>query len=234
MIVAKSPSRLLKNMSLTERVEEDLIKFLTKNKFIKGDLLPKETEIAEQLDVSRNALREALSRLRMLGIIVSKKKKGMQMGEPDLLSGMTRIMDPALLGNDNLDDLFELRLVLEVGMADLLFSRKTDKDIEALQNIALKEKNDIKCANSLKRRLKYEIQFHGKLYSMTGNKTLARFQKMLLPIFNHMMELESSLDIEPPRGNITHFDLIEALINGNASKFRKNMREHLTPHFSRL
>lgn len=234
MIVAKSPAGLLKNMTLTERVEEDLIKFLTQNKFTKGDLLPKETEIAKQLDVSRNALREALSRLRMLGIIVSKKKKGMQMGEPDLLSGMTRIMDPALLGNENLQDLFELRLVLEVGMADLLYSRKTDKDIEVLKSIALKEKNDPKCDTSLKKRLKYEIQFHGKLYSMTGNKTLTRFQKMLLPIFNYMMVVESNLDVELPRGKITHFDLIDTLLNGNASKFRKQIREHLTPHFSRL
>lgn len=55
--------------------------------------------------------------------------------EPDLLSGKTRVMDPALLGQENMQDVFELRLVLEVGMADLLFAQKTAKDlIETLEN----------------------------------------------------------------------------------------------------
>lgn len=224
----------IKHTSLAEQVEQQLITFLKDNKFNKGDQLPKEIELAEQLGVSRNIVREALSRLRMLGVIESKKRKGMVIAEPDLLSGMTRIMDPALLGQDNMQDIFELRLVLEVGMADLLFARKTEKDILKLKDIANRESKDPKCKTSQAVRSKYEIEFHGKLYAMTGNSTLTRFQKLLLPIFNYMIDVESNLDKEPPRGNINHFDLIETLETGTAAKFRRNMRAHLTPHYDRI
>ncbi|MFK7981879.1 MAG: FadR/GntR family transcriptional regulator [Saprospiraceae bacterium] len=220
--------------SLAEQVEEKLIDYLKANNFNTGDKLPKEIELAEYLGVSRNVVREALSRLRMLGVVESKKRKGMVITEPDLMSGLTRIMDPALLGADNMQDIFELRLVLEVGMADLLFTRKKESDLVTLKDIATRELNDPKCATSQMVRSQYEIEFHGKLYAMTGNSTLTRFQKLLLPIFNYMIEVESTLDKKPPSGRISHFNLIETLENGTASSFRKHMRQHLTPHFTRL
>ncbi len=224
----------IKKNSLAEQVEEKLITYLKGNNFNTGDKLPKEIEIAQYLGVSRNVVREALSRLRMLGVIESKKRKGMVIAEPDLMSGLTRIMDPALLGADNMQDIFELRLVLEVGMADLLFARKEESDLVILKDIATRELNDPKCLTSQKIRSQYEIEFHGKLYVMTGNSTLTRFQKLLLPVFNYMIDVESTLEKKPPSGKISHFDLIETLENGTAALFRKHMRQHLTPHFRRL
>lgn len=224
----------IKSTSLAEQVEQKLLAYLKNENLRTGDQLPKEMEIAKQLGVSRNIVREALSRLRMLGMVTSKKRKGMVVAEPDLLSGLTRIMDPALLGADNMQDIFELRLVLEVGMTDLIFARKTKKDLEKLKNIANREAKDSRCKTSQPVRSKYEIEFHGHLYAMTGNSTLTRFQKLLLPIFNYMIEVEATLDKEPPRGNVNHFDLIEVLENGTAALFRKSMREHLTPHYSRI
>ena len=224
----------IKHQSLAEQVEEKLLIYLKKNNFSTGDQLPKEMELAAHLGVSRNIVREALSRLRMLGMIESKKRKGMIITEPDLLSGLTRIMDPALLGADNMQDVFELRLVLEVGMADLLFARKTEKDIETLKKIAHREAADPKCKTSQKARSNYEIEFHRKLYAMSGNSTLTRFQKLLLPIFNYMIAVESTLEEKPPKGKINHFDLIDTLEHGTAAEFRENMREHLTPHYARL
>lgn len=195
--------------------------------------MPKETDLAEHLGVSRNIVREALSRLRMLGIVESKKRKGMVLAEPDLLSGVQRVLDPSILGEEAMKNVFELRLVLEVGMSDLLFSRMTPADLEELQSIAEKEAKDPK-TKSLKVRLGYEIEFHSKLYEMSGNDTLKRFQNMLLPVFNYMMEVEASLEMKPEKGDIDHFDLIETLRTGTPSQFRENMHEHLKPHYARL
>ena len=223
-----------KHQSLAEQVEQKLLSYLKANDFNIGDQLPKEMELAAHLGVSRNVVREALSRLRMMGMVESKKRKGMVITEPDLLSGLTRIMDPSLLGKDNMQDVFELRLVLEVGMADLLFARKKVADILELKDIANRESADEKCLSSQEVRSNYEIEFHGKLYAMSGNSTLSRFQKMLLPVFNYMIAIEATLDKAPAKGKINHFDLIDTLENGTAAQFRKRMREHLTPHYARL
>src|SRR3546814_1075737 len=93
------------------------------------------SELAEALDVSRNVVREALSRLRMLGMIETKKKRGMILAEPDILGGFERVMDPLILDQKTLQDLFELRLVLEMGLADVLYTRMTDQDLKELEQI---------------------------------------------------------------------------------------------------
>ncbi len=79
-------------------------------------------------------------------------------------------------------------------------------------------------------RIQNEIDFHGKLYKITGNKTLARFQSMLLPIFAHVITLEE----KPIRGKISHKDLVEILKTGTKEDFRQGMLSHLQPHFDRL
>ena len=223
----------IESVSLVDQVEESLINYFKENNFRKGDMLPKELELVEYLGVSRNILREALSRLRMLGVVVSKKRKGMVYNEPDILGGVEKIMHPDLLGNSAMKDIFELRLVLEIGMADLLFARLREEDINKLQDIAEREANDPACVE-IATRLQYEIEFHGQLYAMTQNATMMRFQQMLLPVFNYMMEVESHLEAKPEKGNVSHFDIIKVLKDGDPKQFRESIREHLKPHFQRL
>lgn len=224
----------LKVQSLAEQVEDRMMQYLKENKFKNGDSLPKEMELAEYLGVSRNIIREALSRLRMLGIIESKKRKGMVISEPDIFGGVERVMDPDLLGEEAMQNIFELRLVLEVGMSDLLFIRKSANDIEILQDIAEREVSDPECENSIKKRLSYEVEFHGHLYKMCGNNTLLKFQSLLLPVFHYMMEEESKLDKKPKSSHINHQKLVETLQTGTADDFRESMKVHLSPHYNKL
>ena len=63
--------------TMADQVEERLREYITNKAFKPGDAIPKEIELAEALGVSRNVVREALSRLRMLGMIETKKRRGM-------------------------------------------------------------------------------------------------------------------------------------------------------------
>lgn len=211
--------------TMADIVEVRLREYLKKKSFRPGDALPKELELAEALGVSRNVLREALSRLRMLGMIETKKKRGMVLARPDILGTFERVLDPLIIDTETLQDIFELRLVLEMGLADLIYIRKTDKDIAELENIAKKEVNH---DNSF--RIKNEIAFHGKLYEMSGNDTLKRFQIMLLPIFDYVVTLEK----KPTKGKVNHMDLVQILKTGTKEDFKKGMEAHLKPHFDRL
>ncbi|SMC98312.1 FadR/GntR family transcriptional regulator [Pedobacter africanus] len=211
--------------TMADIVEVRLREYLKKKSFRPGDALPKELELAEALGVSRNVLREALSRLRMLGMIETKKKRGMVLARPDILGTFERVLDPLIIDTETLQDIFELRLVLETGLAELIYIRKTDKDIAELENIAKKEVNH---DNSF--RIKNEIAFHGKLYEMSGNDTLKRFQIMLLPIFDYVVTLEK----KPTKGKVNHMDLVQILKTGTKEDFKKGMEAHLKPHFDRL
>ncbi len=80
-------------------------------------------------------------------------------------------------------DIFEIRLVLEVGMADFIFLRKTEADVEELEEIVKIEPDH---SDHILFDVDHELKFHGKLYKMTGNETLQEFQNLLLPAFEHV------------------------------------------------
>src|SRR5687767_13233655 len=92
------------NITMTDVVEVKLRDYLKKKSFKPGDALPKELELAEALGVSRNVLREALSRLRMLGMVETKKKRGMVLARPDILGSFERVLDPLIIDENTLQD----------------------------------------------------------------------------------------------------------------------------------
>ena len=210
--------------TMADIVEARLRENFRKRNYKPGDSLPTEMEMAQSLGVSRNVVREALSRLRMLGIVETRKKRGMVMAKPDILGSFEKVLDPFMIDEATLRDIFELRLVLEMGLPDLLFPRLLPEHLEELEKIAREEQT------SDNFRIQNEIAFHGRLYEITGNNTLKRFQTMLLPIFAYVVSMEE----KPIRGKISHSGLVELLKTGNKEAFRQGMLEHLRPHFDRL
>ncbi|PKK37434.1 hypothetical protein BWI96_06075 [Siphonobacter sp. SORGH_AS_0500] len=219
----------LETLSMTDRVENSLRVYFTENGFKPGDALPNEVEIAQKLNVSRNVVREALSRLRMLGMVEARPRRGMIMAQPDLLGGIEKVLNPALLSQDNLKDIFEMRLILEMGIPEFLFARKTEQDLNELDEI-LSQQKDVTTVSKDE-----EIAFHGKLYEMTGNDMFKRFQTLLMPTFDHVFtgyyDNDKKIEIANP---ITHHDLVAILKTGTPDEFRKAMYTHLAVYFASI
>lgn len=217
--------------SLVDKVEASLVELLQERKLRVGDVIPKEIELAESLGVSRTVIREALTRLRLMGLIESKKKKGSVITNPDLFGMMSKSMNPHILDQDTLKEIFELRLVLEIGMGDLIYQRIKKEDIEELKKIV---SNEPPVTQYHLFNIEHEIAFHGKLYEITGNNTLKKFQKMLLPVFDYVHN-SGLLKTQPMlRTFVSHKGLVDLLENGNPELFRNAMRNHLENHFARL
>lgn len=231
MAFIKNEIKPMDTSSLVDKVEDSLVDLLQKRKLSVGDVIPKEIELAEALGVSRTVVREALTRLRIMGLIESKKKKGSVITSPDIFGLMSKSMNPHILAPDTLKEIFEIRLVLEIGMADLLFHRITKEDIAALRQIVSDEPPATQYHLF---NIEHEIAFHGKLYEITGNETLKKFQKMLLPVFDYVHN--SGLLKKQPmlKTFVSHKELVEILENGSPEEFRNGMRSHLENHFTRL
>ncbi|MBS1920478.1 MAG: FadR family transcriptional regulator [Bacteroidetes bacterium] len=227
----KTALKIVDTSSLVDKVEANIVELLKEQKLKVGDSIPKEIDLAESLGVSRTVIREALMRLRMMGVIDSKKKKGAVITSPDIFGIVSKSMNPYILDQDTLKEIFEIRLVLEIGMADFLYQRIKSEDIAALKEIVSKEPpvTDYHLFN-----IEHEIAFHGKLYEITGNETLKKFQKMLLPVFDYVHN--SGLLKKQPllKKFVSHKGLVDILENGSPEIFRNAMRNHLENHFLRL
>ncbi|MCJ8165688.1 FCD domain-containing protein [Pontibacter sp. E15-1] len=217
--------------SLVDRVENNLLELLVQQNLKVGDAIPKEVDLASSLGVSRTVIREALLRLRMVGLIESKKHRGAVITSPDLLSLVEKRMIPQVLDEATLREVFELRLVLEIGMADFIMERVTKQDIEELQKIVADEPD---LSDSLHFQIQHEINFHGKLYEISGNTTLRKFQKMLLPVFEHVHSSGLLNKKAVVKKFVSHKGLVDIIEHGSAEMLRNGMRNHLENHFARI
>ena len=133
MKTLKTKLRPLQHLTQVDKIEMTLQEYFRSENFLPGDSIPKELELAEALGVSRTAIREAISRFKTLGIVESRKNRGMIISRPDILNNMERVLNPRLLDSGTMKDIFEMRLVIEMGLGDILFLRKTKAALEKLE-----------------------------------------------------------------------------------------------------
>lgn len=217
--------------SLVDKVESNLIQFFIDHNFKVGDSIPKELELAQSLGVSRTVVREAMLRLRLMGLVESKKHRGAVITSPDLVSVLEKSMNPKILDENTLKEIFEMRLSLEIGMADFIMERVTPEDIAVLKVLV---ENEPVSSDGMIFQIEHEIAFHGKLYEITRNETMKKFQRMLLPVFDyvHKSGLLRKLPANP--GFISHREIVGIIEHGTAEDLRNGMRGHLENHFARL
>lgn len=231
MYAAEEVLKNIDTSSLVDKAEKSIIDYIKVNQLKVGDILPKELDLTEKLGVSRTVVREALLRLKSIGLIESKKHKGAVLTNPDVLGSFKKIFHPSLLDNGTLKDLFEMRLALEVGIADFIINKITDEDIQELE--ALSEVI-VSGDTMLPWSIEDEKKFHGKLYEISGNSMLLELQDLLIPIFQYVHQ---SGILEKPivKGEfISHKELVEVLKKRNADEYRKAIRIHLNNHFARI
>lgn len=215
----------VRKTGLVDQASKSLREYILSKGFKPGDVLPGEMELAAHLGVSRTIIREALSRFRLFGIIDSRRRRGMVLQSPDILRGMEMAMVSDWLATGAIRELFEFRLIIEVGLADLLFARKNDRLIRRLERIIEKEKQ----ADSDAERIRADAEFHAALYSATRNETLIRFQSLLYPMFR---TYACDRVKGAPKPVVDHARLLHELVNGSPTTFRLAMRHHLEPHFA--
>lgn len=230
MGLSLSKIRPVEHQSQVDRIELNLQQYFLAENLLPGDVIPKETELAKAMGVSRTAIRGAIARFKTLGIIESKRSRGMVIKQPDVLSNMQRVVDTQLLDGVTMQEIFEMRLVLEMGLGDILFLRKTTAGLARLEEIVKKEENT---KNSME-RLKYDVEFHSLLYALSENKTIQRFQKILLPVFEYVNKnLHVPKQIEDIH-YVSHRVLLNTLKQGTPDEFRKKMKSHLLNYFEKI
>ena len=216
------------DVSLVEQTQRDILEYISKNN--SNAQLPKEQEFVGLLGVSRVVVREALSRLRALGIIETKRKKGTVVVVPEIFGGLKAIVMSGLLDRDTLRDLYQLRLMLEIGMADFVFRNKNEEIIRKLEEIRTEDDDE---AREIAEKLRdVDIQFHSTLFETTANKSLMDFQYLLRHLFS-LYAPRAKKDFHS-HTIVTHVGLFNLLRNGTADAFRMAMRLHLKTQFENM
>jgi GntR family transcriptional regulator, transcriptional repressor for pyruvate dehydrogenase complex len=135
-----------------------------------GDRLPKESELAADLGLSRNSLREAVRALSQLRVLEVRQGDGTYVSslEPDLLLESTGFVSHLLLGDTEVE-LYEVRRILEAAAASLAAGRIDTGEKEDLARILQRMRQ----TQTVEDLVEADVAFHAVIAKAAGNAVLA-------------------------------------------------------------
>lgn len=196
-----------------------------------GDALPGEVEIAETAGVGRSSVREALSVLKVLGIVSSRRKQGIRIVRDPVLLELRHYFASNLDNSHRFADVLEFRAAMEWGLGPLMLARVDEHAIAELRAIV----HSVAEAKRLKDLHDAEVSFHTSLAASCGNRLGELFSHLYGPLFMEWdADLQRSLSPAERRGWIRqHEALIDALEQGDQARFLRQLKAH-TQQYMRL
>lgn len=166
----------IKRESVAEMVAHRILDMVISGALRPGDQLPPERELAEQLNVSRPSLREAIRGLSILGVIRSRQGGGAYISEldGDALLGPIRFF--LSLDKMNIVELYDARSLIEGDVARRAAVNMEQDQLDALGEILRKQKDTLEDAREF--RLS-DFKFHEAIWIGSGNAFLKRIGESL-------------------------------------------------------
>lgn len=168
---------------LVEQTAERLLQLILERGYEVGDRLPNEYDLAQDLEVGRSTIREAVRSLATRNVLEVRQGSG------TYISGKKGVAEDPLgfsLVKDKLKlttDLFELRYLLEPRIAERVAQFATDEDIVRLEEVVLAIEESVALNDG--KHLELDVQFHSMLGELSGNLAMTS----LVPVINQSIHL---------------------------------------------
>lgn len=191
-----------------------------------GDRLPPERVLAEQLQVSRNTVREALRMLEISGLVTVKQGSGggVFVARPDSAVVARQLSDALNLTGLSLGDITETRLWIESIVVRVACERMTPEDLAGLEaNVERAE--ELAAAQEWARRAEVNIEFHKLLVAATQNPLLIFLVNSVLDLLPPIIQASG-----PQTDDIvtqSRHRLLAHLRAGDAEAAVREMEDHL-------
>ena len=190
-----------------------------------GDKLPSERDLAEMFAVSRVPVREALKVLEFLGAIQHVRGEGVFVKKIE----MKRILHTIgfLMANpaDQLINLFEAREAFEIQAVRLAAERRTEADIEAMQQTVLEMEFLISQGKPVS---DVSTKFHSAVIAAAHNDIIIKINEFLSDLLTYSRQ-KSLRDSNRHAVSLTYHKLIlQHIIEKNPQAAVDAMQEHLS------
>jgi GntR family transcriptional regulator, transcriptional repressor for pyruvate dehydrogenase complex len=157
-------------MALTDEAIEQIRRLIRSGALPPGARLPPENELAAQLGLSRNSMREAVKALELVRVLDVRRGDGTYVTslEPRLLlEGLGLAVE--LLQDDSILSVVEVRRLLEPAATGLAAERITDDGLSLLET----RLDEMQAAGTdAERQVAADAAFHLDVFAATRNQTL--------------------------------------------------------------
>ncbi|OUB26304.1 hypothetical protein BK708_14360 [Bacillus thuringiensis serovar yunnanensis] len=218
-----------KRTSLVDQVVEQVQFYIESHTWPIGTKLPSEQELVEQLGVSRNTIREAMKALVHIGLLEVKQGDGTYVRN----STGFNISFQRRLKKEKIEEILEVRYALEMQATKLAVMKRTDKDIQLLQECLRKRDLARKEGKDIALFIQKDAEFHMAVVGASHNQILVDLYKSILEsiresiggLMGNISQPNTPKDVSHDID--VHHDIVEAIITQDMNRAEKAVYRHL-------
>lgn len=211
-------------LPLYKVLQQEIKDYIIRNGLKPGDQLPSEIELAHQLGVSRNSVREAVKALEMLDIVEGRSGAGLFVGQFSFNALLDSFGYGIMFNLTALSDILEVRFHVEYGMIPRAIEAVTPQQIADLRAILEQMRGAAKAGTY---SAEHDRLFHQMLWANVDNSVVGKILDVFWGIF-YQARQQSSLP-EPRdlmRTHERHLRILEALEARDVKAMQDSMIFH--------
>lgn len=190
-----------------------------------GTRLPSERLLAEQFNVSRSSVREAIRSLELQGLVVSRRGSGTFINTEAIESVVALLASTLSTGSETLKEIFEMRHLLEPQIAAVAATRADQDEVLRMAEILEEQQQQLARGET---GVDADTAFHFALASATHNSALIK----VVSAVEDILRLSRDRSLQEPgraeRSLASHHQILEKVRTGDADGARQAMEYHLT------
>lgn len=204
-------------------VQDAIRNYIVDNNMQPGDMLPPENDLARQLGVSRNSVREAVRSLESLGVVETRRGSGLYVRDFSLEPILENLPYRLLTDLRELSDLLQVRRVLETGMIETAMKTMSEAHKKRLSVIVEAMRLRAEQGETFAPE---DREFHALLFEPLDNTILTRLLDIFWQTFNRASRLSPIWDADPVWTYQAHKAIVDAIIADDPPRARDALDEH--------
>ncbi|ANB58262.1 bacterial regulatory s, gntR family protein [Anoxybacillus sp. B7M1] len=220
----------IKPKKIYEEVAETIFDMIKSGVLKPGDKLDSVQQLAENFQVGRAAIREALTALKAMGLIELKQGEGTYIREFDPTMLSFPISIAALMKKEDIAYLLEVRKLLEVGAAGVAARKRTERDLKAMEEALEQMRQGI---GNEKIGEKADFLFHIAIAAASQNPILVSLMNNISEMMIETMRETRRIWLFSKQATSEqlleeHMNIFEAIQRQDVNAAQARMLEHLS------
>ncbi len=211
-----------------EDIAEQIKQAILSEQLNDGDRLPSERDLAEQFQVGRVTIREAMRMLETMGLVEIRKGSAggafVRIGDPDTMASM--IMDRLQLEGTTHEQMIEARVGIECVVIKSAIENATDEDLAVIEQ-DLEESKQIIGSPLSEEVVAKMISFHILVAKASHNIPYIMFVRSMMEWASRKLTEWAPSEEEQRYSYTSHKEIFDAMSSRDAALAERLMREHI-------
>jgi GntR family transcriptional repressor for pyruvate dehydrogenase complex len=215
----------LQHKRIYEEVVDMIVQRIRSGVLAVGQRFPPERVLAEEMGVSRTSLREALRALESMGYIYSVPGGGNYVNSVSLEHILPPLSAMAAQDKQFAADIIDVRLHLEVHMAELAAKNASKQQLSQIYGAILDMQSEIEAGGN---GIEGDNKFHLEIARASQNKAFAVITELVGELMAESRRATLDIPGQPAKTIEDHLRIFEALQEGDPERAAAAMEAHLT------